>query len=140
MTQQHFVLVRRTEIDDILRTPPQKGKHPLSLPLFQTAASMMFVMEACETPLSDGTAEIHRTTNDLFLCLEGQIQFICGGELVEPVTRDGENELRATDIRGGEELTLNPGDWLFIRAGTPHESSCEGVCRLMVIKIPEKEV
>ena len=81
-------------------------------------------------------AEVHKKAGDLWLCLEGEPTFILGGELENPWLKDGdENELRAESIKGGDEIVLKPGDWLWAQSGCPHQHGCKNKAVLMIIKI-----
>lgn len=81
-------------------------------------------------------AEVHKKMSDFFICLEGEVSFVYGGQLVNPLEKDGnENELRAEEIQGGKEETLEVGDILFVPAGQPHQHN--GKAYLLVIKIPK---
>ncbi len=88
-------------------------------------------------------AEVHTHEADLWHCLEGEVKFTYGGEMANPWLKqnaDGtldEREIKAKEILGGTEITLRPGDWLFIPAGEPHAHKTEGVARLVIIKIPK---
>ncbi len=92
--------------------------------------------------LDESEAEVHREEDDLWLCLEGKPTFLFGGELLDPyplVLPDGtmnERHVLAKQIRGGNEITLKPGDWFWIPAGQPHRHTCEDIVRLLLIKIP----
>lgn len=107
--------------------------------IFKSAGTPVAVLEDKEI-LND--AEVHKTEGDLWLCLEGEVTFICGGELVDPrfsKDKDGKdkvNELRAKEINGGAEIVLKPGDWLWIPPGEPHLHKTSGTARLVIIKIP----
>lgn len=138
---QPFVLIKKQDIIGSFTTDVKAGKHPLPLSSAKDIASTIFIMEASGVPIAEAGAEIHKTLHDLFFCIGGEIQFVCGGELVGPVTKEGgENELRSREIKGGTEFTLNPGDWLFIPAGTAHKNGCAGTSRLMVVKIPSSRI
>jgi mannose-6-phosphate isomerase-like protein (cupin superfamily) len=81
--------------------------------------------------------EVHKKSGDLWFCMEGEPTFIIGGELENPWLKDGdENELRAETIKGGDEIVLRPGDWLWAPPGCPHQHGCKTKAKLMIIKIP----
>jgi len=94
----------------------------------------------------ESRAEVHRDNIDFFYCLEGEVEFVTGGALVEPFLRqrdDGtENdlEIRAPKIDGGEVHILKKGDMIWIPNGLPHSNRSKTSGRLMVIKIPAREV
>jgi mannose-6-phosphate isomerase-like protein (cupin superfamily) len=85
--------------------------------------------------------EIHVKEGDLWQCLEGEMKFVCGGELdgkFEKQRPDGSSnpdELGGTTIIGGIEYILHQGDWLWIPPGVPHQHGAEGSARLVIIKI-----
>ncbi len=136
------VLVRKEEIDKTLATPPVVGKKLLEpLKSFASANKLPFnILEDKE--VLNNEAEIHKHEGDLWLCLEGEVNFIYDGELVEPWAKknaddtENPNEIKAKEIKNGTEAVLKPGDWLWIPAGQPHQHNCAGTARLAIIKIP----
>ena len=68
----------------------------------------------------DGQAEIHADWNDNLFVQEGEASFVTGGTAVDAkVTAPGEQ--RGTSIKGGNTMTMRPGDYFFVPAGTPHQ-------------------
>jgi mannose-6-phosphate isomerase-like protein (cupin superfamily) len=68
----------------------------------------------------DGQAEIHADWNDNLFVQEGEASFVTGGTAVDAkVTAPGEQ--RGTSIKGGTTMTMRPGDYFFVPAGTPHQ-------------------
>lgn len=136
MSAQKFYLFKKEEVDKVLAMAPEIGKRML----FKSSDNPVGILEDKDV-VND--AEVHKTEGDLWLCLEGEVTFICGGELVDPwfsKDKDGKdklNELKAKEIKGGTEMTLKPGDWLWIPAGEPHQHKCSGASRLVIIKIPK---
>lgn len=131
-------------VDESLAQPVLQGKRQLE-PLLSFAKNKGIPLQIVEDhKVMDNKAEVHRTEADLWLCLEGKVQFVCGGTLNNPYIRkhaDGtedEQELRAASIHNGERITMCAGDWLWIPAGVPHQHFTEGTARLAVIKIPQK--
>ena len=71
-----------------------------------------------------GLAEMHDNWNDHIFIQKGRASFIIGGIAVDAkVTAPGEK--RGTGIRGGTTMVVQPGDYLFIPAGTPHQMIVE---------------
>ena len=129
-------LVKKELIDQTLKTGAQPGKNLLE-PLKFLATENKLPFKILEDKDVVNEAEVHKTEGDLWYCLEGEVKFIYGGELVEP-REVKTNELKAGGIKGGSEIILKPGDWFWIPAGQPHQHSCSGTARLMIIKIPQK--
>ena len=113
---KNYVLVRREEILEKLKDS--------SLP-FKIHEDIQVMNKA----------EIHKKAGDLWLCLEGEPTFIVGGELIDPWEKD-ENELRAENIKDGDEFVLKAGDWLWIPPNCPHQHGCKDTARLVIIKVP----
>jgi mannose-6-phosphate isomerase-like protein (cupin superfamily) len=68
----------------------------------------------------DGQAEIHADWNDNLFVQEGEATFITGGTAVDAkVTAPGEQ--RGTAIKDGATMSMKPGDYFFVPAGTPHQ-------------------
>lgn len=138
------VLIRNEKIAETLDGTPTVGKKLLEpLKSFSVANKLpLNILE--DVGVLNNEAEVHKHEGDLWLCLEGEVKFIYGGELVDPWMKklsDGitdDRELRAKEIRDGTESVLKPGDWLWIPAGQPHKHTCAGIARLAIIKIPVK--
>lgn len=141
MTQPKSFLVRKKDIDATLASAPFDGKHLLE-PLKSISASEGFPLNILEDQNVSNDAEVHRNEGDLWLCLEGEVTFVVGGDMAEPwfgKKPDGsenQNEIRAKEIRGGAEIVLKQGDWLWIPAGEPHSHHTKGAARLGIIKVP----
>lgn len=142
MNLQKSFVVRKTEIDKTLQAIPIDGKQLLE-PLKSLAAQEKLPINILEDQNVSNDAEVHLHESDLWLCLSGEVTFVCGGEMVDPwfgKKSDGsvnENDLKAKEIRGGTEVVLKPGDWLWIPAGEPHQHGAKGTARLVIIKIPK---
>lgn len=125
-----------------MASEPKDGKKLLE-PLKSLAVANSLPMNILEDKNVVNDAEVHRHEADLWHCLDGEVVFIYGGELAEPWPKknaDGsvdEREWKAKAVRGGEEIVLRSGDWFYIPAGVPHQHKCEGVSRLVIIKIPK---
>jgi mannose-6-phosphate isomerase-like protein (cupin superfamily) len=64
-------------------------------------------------------AELHDTTNHLFIIVDGEGTFVTGGKLINPkVISPGQT--RADGIEGGESHHLTKGDVITVPAKTPH--------------------
>lgn len=137
------VLINKERIDETLISLPTPGKKLLE-PLKSFANEHGLPLKILEDNTIINEAEVHTHEGDLWQCLEGEPKFICGGEMVDPLAKknaDGtidERELKSREIRGGTEVILKPGDWLWIPAGEPHQHFCDGTTRLIIIKIPLK--
>ncbi|MBI4909747.1 MAG: heme-binding protein [Acidobacteria bacterium] len=66
-----------------------------------------------------GEVEVHHRDADIVYVLNGTAKLVTGGEL-----RDGKTtapgEVRGTQLEGGEERQLKPGDAIIIPANVPH--------------------
>lgn len=135
------IIIKKKLFDKTLRSTPAPGKSSLE-PFKSFAKINNLPLNVVEDVKVINKAEAHRFFNDLVLCLEGTVRFVCGGKLSNPkykVKKDGKidkNELLAERIVGGTTIILNPGDWLWIPANTPHQHQCKKVGRLLFIKIP----
>lgn len=126
-----------------LASVPVQGKHSLE-PLKAFSLERGVPMNVLEDKEVENDAEVHFHEADLWLCLEGEITFICGGEMVNPwfkKAKDGtedKREQKAKEIKDGETINLKPGEWLWIPAGVPHTHKTKTLARLVIIKIPDK--
>ena len=141
---QPCVFVSRREIDATLAASATQGKRLLE-PLQSIAAANALPLNILEDKEVSNEAEVHRHEGDLWGCLEGEVTFVYGGELVGSWAKklaDGgmdDRELKAKNIRGGTEVALTAGDWLWIPAGQPHLHRTDTTARLFIVKIPAKE-
>src|SRR4029453_8608314 len=65
-------------------------------------------------------AEIHATTNHVFIIQDGEAEFVTGGKLINP-KEEGSGQTRGTGIEGGVSHHLSKGDVITIPAKTPHQ-------------------
>lgn len=135
------VVVRNNDISTFLHAAPVQGKHMFEpLKVFSKASGIP--LNFLEDTDVSNDAEVHRHEADLWYCLEGEVEFICGGELVEgkvKINKDStidDREWKAKAIEGGEKIVLRAGDWLWIPAGEPHQHSAKGTAKLAIIKVP----
>lgn len=142
---QPCVFISSSKISETLATPPAPGKRLLE-PLKSLALAAKLPLNVLEDREVSNEAEVHRHEGDLWYCLEGEVTFVYGGEMVNPWAKqlqDGgidDHEIKAKEISGGTEATLHPGDWLWIPAGQPHAHRTDKTARLVIIKIPAKEI
>jgi hypothetical protein len=101
-------LISKAEIGKTLQALPQKGKRELE-PFKSFTKEHGIPMNILEDhEVLDNGAETHMHMSDLWYCLEGEVTFVCGGELIEenPKTKsDGtidQNVWRAKEIKNGE--------------------------------------
>lgn len=133
----HSDLIKRA-----LDTTPAQGKRSLE-PIKTLAAQNNLPIQILEDKEIKNDAEIHMKEGDLWCCLQGEVRFICGGELVDPWFKknanggEDKNEIKAKEIRGGSEVILKKGDWLWIPPGEAHQHICLSLARLAIIKIPQ---
>lgn len=136
------VLLKAGEVAKMLQTTPTAGKKLLE-PLKTFAKENDLPLNILEDYEVSNEPEAHRHEHDLWHCLQGEVIFVCGGELIEPrakVNKDGsvdEREWKGRTIKGGREVSLKQGDWLFIPAGEPHSHRTNTTARLIIIKIPK---
>lgn len=129
-------LIRKEEIDNVIAQKPIGGKK--MLPPFSSLFKKELPFGIIEDfEVKESGAEVHKNEGDLLFCLEGEVEFVCGGELIEPRELDNSNgnEFVGKDIRGGEKLILRPGDWLWIPPAEPHLHRAK-FGRMVVIKVP----
>ena len=135
-------MIKKEDIEKTLKSPSSQGKRLLE-PLKIFSKENSIPLNVLEDNNVVNEAEVHKHEADLWCCLEGEVTFIYGGEIVNPWVKknaDGtldEREIKAKEIIGGTEVLLKPGDWLFIPAGEPHMHKMDGVARLIIIKIPK---
>lgn len=141
MKQNECVVIKKSQVSETLLSTPTPGKKLLN-PLKQFSADKKVPVNVLEDNAVVNDAEVHKHEADLWLCLEGEVTFVYGGEMVDQWVKqnpDGttdDREWKAKEIRGGTEVVLREGDWLWIPAGQPHQHKTAGIARLIIIKIP----
>jgi glc operon protein GlcG len=68
---------------------------------------------------AEGQVEVHVKDADIIYMLEGTTTFVTGGEMVGGRTT-APDEIRGTNVRGGETRRLTKGDVIVVPKGTPH--------------------
>jgi glc operon protein GlcG len=66
-----------------------------------------------------GIAEVHAKDADIIYFLEGEATLVTGGTVTEPKTI-APDEIRGSEIKGGETRVIKKGDVVIVPAGTPH--------------------
>ena len=66
-----------------------------------------------------GQVEIHAKETDIFYVTEGDATIVTGGTMVGG-RQTAPNQLRGSDMKGGESRHLTKGDVIVIPAGVPH--------------------
>lgn len=129
-----FVYIPKDLIDQTLTKAAQPGKRQLE-PLKSLSKEKAVPLNILEDHEVVNEAEVHEQANDLWLCIEGEVLFTCGGNLVEPRKTDEKTgEWKGKSIEGGTDIVMKPGDWLWIPKGVPHLHRCEKIARLYIIK------
>ena len=142
--ERHCVLIKNDDVHATLGSVPTQGKKLLE-PIKTLSKTFQVPFNILEDKEVLNEAEVHIHEADLWQCIEGEVTFIYGGEMVNPwfkKNKDGTEdtrEIKAKEIRGGTTSILKPGDWLWIPAGIPHQHICAKTARLIIIKIPEKK-
>ncbi len=130
------VHIKKEFITETLSTEAAQGKRHLE-PFKTFAKEHSLPVNILEDKEVVNEGEIHDYEGDLWQCLEGEVTFVCGGVLESKKahpTKKG--EWSGTGIGGGKEITLAPGDWLWIPAGEAHLHKTDETARLVIIKIP----
>lgn len=137
----HSHLLTAEQVNAVLMQTMKEGKRLLE-PFATEAQEKRLPFKILEDVQVSNAAEVHVQEGDLWYCLQGEVEFECGGKLVNPRAKqyqDGSfdaNELIGDRIEGGSTTVLRAHDWLWIPANVPHRHSANNVARLMIIKIP----
>ncbi len=63
---------------------------------------------------------VHHQSVDVWVVTSGSATAITGGELLNQTQRANADDIAGTEIRGGVEQPLKPGDLIFVPPGVPH--------------------
>ena len=136
------VVIRYQQLVQTLASPPAQGKRSLE-PLRAFAITHSVPMHIVEDhQVTNNRAEVHTHEGDFWICLQGPVMFVVGGELdnPQPYRPTGEGveyrEWSAERIIDGKVVVLEPGDMLWIPAGQPHQHNCSKTARLLLVKVP----
>ena len=79
--------------------------------------------------------EVHQKETDVIYVTDGSVTYVTGGTMIGG-TVTAPNELRGTDIQGGETHHMVKGDVIVVPAGTPHWSKeVPGPVSYYIVKI-----
>jgi glc operon protein GlcG len=82
-----------------------------------------------------GLAEIHTRDTDIIYVLQGSATLVTGGKAVAAKST-GPEELRGSEIEGGESREITVGDVVVVPNGTPHWfSKVNGPLLYYVVKV-----
>lgn len=135
------VVISADDITSLLKQESKEGKRELE-PLKSFSKMTKVPLNILEDTRVVSEFEVHTQVGDLWHCIDGEVTFTLGGELIDPqikIGKDGisdEREIRATSVRGGVENVLRAGDWLWVPPGVPHGHHTDRTGRLYIIKIP----
>jgi mannose-6-phosphate isomerase-like protein (cupin superfamily) len=138
------VFISKAQVDEALTTKAIEGKRLLeSLKgIWQEHATPINILEDHNV---SNEAEVHRHVGDLWIALEGEVEFVVGGVMVDPWAKklsDGgidDREIQAKEIKGGITHILHEGDILWIPAGEPHLHKTDSTAGLYIVKVPARE-
>ncbi|MEK7108723.1 MAG: hypothetical protein AAB844_01250, partial [Patescibacteria group bacterium] len=105
------IVVSKSKIDETLAQSPSQGKRLLE-PLKTLAAGAKLPINILEDKEVSNEAEVHRHEGDLWQCLEGEVTFVYGGQMLNPWAKqlpDGgtdDREIKAKEISGVTEVAL----------------------------------
>lgn len=137
-----IIYIPKSVIESTLSQPKTTGKKLLQF-LNTNFPIGTLPFNILEDVLVDNLPEIHYADADYWYCLEGEVEFIVGGKIVDPkfCINSGtlnELEVRGRMIEGGTMYKLRVGDILYIPPGEAHLHRTKTSARLLIIKIPEK--
>src|SRR3989344_4347081 len=91
------VFIPQAQISETLATAPSTGKKLLE-PFKTLALAAGLPLNILEDhQVLENEAEVHQHEADLWLCLEGEVTFVCDGEMAEPWYKklpDGQEDRR----------------------------------------------
>jgi glc operon protein GlcG len=82
-----------------------------------------------------GIVEVHAKDTDIIYMLEGSATLVTGGTLVDGKNIEPE-EIRGSDVKGGERRTITKGDVIIVPHNTPHWfQEVKGPLNYYVVKV-----
>lgn len=68
--------------------------------------------------VKSGRAEVHKSSDDIFVVLSGEATLVTGGKVIDP---SGDREIRGNSIEGGTWAKLAKGQVVHIPQAVPHQ-------------------
>lgn len=79
-----------------------------------------------------GRAELHMTSADEFVVVQGSATLVTGGTIVNP---QGTAEVRGDSLQDGVRARLKVGDVIHIPANTPHQLLLDGTALFVYVLV-----
>jgi mannose-6-phosphate isomerase-like protein (cupin superfamily) len=74
----------------------------------------------CSNRTGPGVVEVHLKETDVMYFIDGSATLVTGGTTVNGKAEKDPNQIRGTDIKGGEARPVTKGDVVVVPAGVPH--------------------
>lgn len=122
----------RAKLDALIPEAQSKGSASATLADYGTYRMQLSVRA------QSGGAEVHAHWDDVMMVEAGSATLVTGGTVVDGTT-NADGETHGAKIDGGQTQTLNAGDSVTIRAGTPHQILLPAgtVYEALVVKVHE---
>jgi mannose-6-phosphate isomerase-like protein (cupin superfamily) len=74
----------------------------------------------CSNRTGPGVVEVHLKETDVMYFIDGSATLVTGGTTVDGKAEKDPNQIRGTDIKGGQARQVTKGDVVVVPAGVPH--------------------
>jgi mannose-6-phosphate isomerase-like protein (cupin superfamily) len=74
----------------------------------------------CSNRTGPGVVEVHLKETDVMYFIDGAATLVTGGIAVNAKTANNPEQIRGTDIQGGQSKQVTKGDVVVVPAGVPH--------------------
>lgn len=126
-----FIVKSRQEIADIYRIA-EKETGNKQIDVAPAAGTQMRVAVFHDEKRENDLFEVHDSSDDIYLILDGEATLMLGGTLIEP-NEISSGEWRSKTASGGREIKVRKGDLVVVPRGTPHQRTVTGKGFSMVL-------
>lgn len=78
------------------------------------------LLVSCSNRTGPGVVEVHLKETDVMYIIDGSATLVTGGTTVNGKAGNNADQIRGTDIKGGQARQVTKGDVVVVPAGVPH--------------------
>lgn len=78
------------------------------------------LLVSCSNRTGPGIVEVHLKETDVMYFIDGSATLVTGGTAVNTKAGNNPQQIRGTDIQGGDARQVTKGDVVVVPAGVPH--------------------
>jgi mannose-6-phosphate isomerase-like protein (cupin superfamily) len=126
-----FIVKTSQEVADIYRTAAKETGNK-QIDIAQASGTQMRVAVFHDETRENDLFEVHDSSDDIYLVLDGKATLMLGGALTEP-NEISPGEWRSKTAAGGQKIEIQKGDLIVVPRGTVHQRTVTGKGFSMVL-------